>query len=228
MLIADANDDPSGISEHLDGAAKPQVFRRTGEGDGPAASLPRERLFECGDRSDRKLGRHEHHRAVLQVRKQHFCLPQHSVDIRTVVLIHGRVVANPHNIGRSGSRNVGAEGEGARGETGLDQLRKARLVKRRLSLRQSGDPLLIEIDRNRGNPSRGGAGGGHRTEMPQAEDRELHGCCSKTQRFWASQSTVRSTPSRMVSFGFQPSARMRRVSSRMNGLSPIHPRSPPA
>ena len=78
-----------------------------------------------------------------------------------------------------------------------------------------------------GDVRRRRAGGGHRAEMPQAEDRELHGRCSNTQRFAASQSTVRTTPSRMVSFGFQPSARMRCVSRKMNGLSPIQPRSPP-
>ena len=121
-----------------------------------------------------------------------------------------------------------AEGESAGSETGPDQFSKPRLVEWRLALRQSRDPLRIEVHRNRRDPGRSRAGGGHRAEMPQAEDRELHVGCSKTQRFCASQSTVRNTPSRIVSFGFQPSARMRRVSRRMNGLSPIHPRSPPA
>ena len=96
--IADANDDPAGISEDLDRPAKPQIFRRTGEGDGPAAGLACERLFECRDRSDGKLRRHEHNRAVLQVRKQHLCLPQHSIDIRAVLLVDGRVVADPDDV----------------------------------------------------------------------------------------------------------------------------------
>ena len=98
-LVADANHDPARVSEDLDGAAKPQIFRRTSEGDGPAGGLACERLFEDRDRSDGKLCRHEHNRAVLQMRKQHLCLPQHSVDIRAVVLVHGRVVADPDNIG---------------------------------------------------------------------------------------------------------------------------------
>ena len=50
---------------------------------------------------------------------------------------------------------------------------------------------------------------------------------SKTQRFARSQSTVRTMPSRMVSFGRQPVARILAVSRKMNGLSPIQPRSPP-
>ena len=97
-LVAHADDDAAGISEHLDRLAKPQVFRRAGEGDGPAAGLTRERLLQCRDRTDGKLRRHEHHRAVLQVRKQHFCLPQHSVDIGAVLLVDGRVVADPDDI----------------------------------------------------------------------------------------------------------------------------------
>ena len=39
--------------------------------------------------------------------------------------------------------------------------------------------------------------------------------------------SVRSTASRMLSFGRQPRARTRAVSRKMNGLSPIQPRSPP-
>ena len=38
---------------------------------------------------------------------------------------------------------------------------------------------------------------------------------------------VLETPSCMVNFGFHPRARIFLVSSKMNGLSPIHPRSPP-
>ena len=54
-LIADADDDPSGIAEHLDRPAKPQIFRRAGEGDGAAAGLTCECLLQRGDRADRKL-----------------------------------------------------------------------------------------------------------------------------------------------------------------------------
>src|SRR5438876_2061946 len=50
---------------------------------------------------------------------------------------------------------------------------------------------------------------------------------SNSHAFARRYSTVFSTPWRMVSFGFQPSERTFFVSRKMNGLSPIQPRSPP-
>ena len=155
--------------------AKPQVFRRAGEGDGPAAGLTRECLLQVP-------------RPIRQEAAPRRAPPRRPSSAETAFLSAAARRRHPHGPPRRRACrgrprrhprprrqcNVGAEGEGAGSETGPDQFGKARLVERRLALRQSRDPLLIEIDRNRGNPGRGRAGGGHRAEMPQAEDRELH------------------------------------------------------
>ena len=107
VLVADADDDAAGVLEDLDGLAKPQVFRRAGEGDDAAAGLTRECLLQCRDRADRKLRRHKHNRAVLQVRKQRFCLPKHGVDIGAILLVDGRVVADPDDVRVRDGSNVG-------------------------------------------------------------------------------------------------------------------------
>src|SRR5579862_6423443 len=50
---------------------------------------------------------------------------------------------------------------------------------------------------------------------------------TKTQGLCSRKRTVVSTPSRIDSFGAQPNARIFLQSRKMNGLSPIQPRSPP-
>src|SRR3954468_760972 len=56
----------------------------------------------------------------------------------------------------------------------------------------------------------------------------LHRRDSNTQRFASSHRTVRTMPSFIVRRGVQPVFRILVVSRKMNGLSPTHPREPPA
>src|ERR1700737_4022672 len=57
--------------------------------------------------------------------------------------------------------------------------------------------------------------------------RRFPGRCRNPQSFSRSQSTVRSTASRIPSRGCHPSDWIRSVFRKINGLSPTHPRSPP-
>src|SRR5581483_6127625 len=103
---------------------------------------------------------------------------------------------------------------------------KARLIQWRLAIPKFCNDVGIVVDADSGNADTRHAGGGDGAEMPEAEDGDFH-TRSITQRFCDSQSTVRTMPSRIVSFGRQPSVPMRAVSRKMKLLSPIHPREPP-
>src|SRR5712675_342803 len=67
---------------------------------------------------------------------------------------------------------------------------------------------------------------GDRTQMPQTCNANLHRADS-THGLDCKYSTVLTTPWRIVNFGRHPSARILAVSRKMNGLSPLQPRSPP-
>ncbi len=67
----------------------------------------------------------------------------------------------------------------------------------------------------------------HGAEVPETLDTNVHRLESNTHSLVCRNSTVLSIPSRMLSFGFQPKDRTFAVSRKMNGLSPIQPRSPP-
>ena len=135
MPATGADDDAAGVLKDLDRLSEPQVFRRAGEGDNTAACLTRECLLQFSDRTHRQLRRDKHNRAVLQVRKQRFFLTKHGVDIGTVLLVYGRVVADPDDIRIRDGSNIDAEGESAGSETRPDQFSKPRLVEWRLALR---------------------------------------------------------------------------------------------
>src|SRR4051794_34532936 len=61
----------------------------------------------------------------------------------------------------------------------------------------------------------------------RAHDQRVAHRFTNTQGLRSRKSTVARIPSRMLSFGCQPSARIRLQSRKINGLSPIQPRSPP-
>ena len=92
------------------------------------------------DGADGKLRRDQHYRAILQVREQRFHLPADRIGVGAVVFIDRRIVADPYDIGIRRRRDVGAEGEGARGDAVTHQFGKARLKQRRLAGRELFNP----------------------------------------------------------------------------------------
>src|SRR5262249_15905679 len=83
----------------------------------------------------------------------------------------------------------------------------------------------VEVEAGDVVSARGEAGGDDAAKVPQPEHAYVQ---SSTPEFSVRKSTVRTAPSRIDRLGAPPSDRTRAVSRKMNGLSPIHPRSPPA
>ena len=187
----------------------------------------RERPLQPRHRSHRQLRRDQHHRAVAQMGKQRFAPADHRIDVGPVIIVNGSVVTDPEHFGVRDRRGIGCERQPPRLKSVLDEFGKPRLEQRRLAVIEPGNHLRIAIDADGIDPGFRHAGSRNAAEMPETGDRDFHLTRSITQRFRVSQSTVRMMPSRMVSFGFQPSAAMRAVSRKMNLLSPTQPREPP-
>ena len=98
-LVADTNDDAFGFRKRLDRFPEAQVFWRARKRDRSPISLLSKAPRQCGDRADRELCRDQHHRSVLQVRKQHLYLTTHRRDVGTIQVVNRRVMAHPNNVG---------------------------------------------------------------------------------------------------------------------------------
>src|ERR1039458_2325264 len=144
-----------------------------------------------------------------------------------VFIVDRSVVADPYHVGFAYRGLVGCKAQHYSVEARAYEFGEAWLEQRRLATCKPGDQPGIVIDADGQNTGGSRAGSRHRAEMPEAKDYDFHVHCSKIHSLAARQSLVFSTPSRIVRCGFQPSERMRVVSRKMNGLSPIQPRTPP-
>src|ERR1700736_4785245 len=119
------------------------------------------------------------------------------------------------------------ETQRARLQTLRQQGIETRLKQWRLSGTEFGRRLRCLRQAHRRDPARCQARTRHRPEMPQAVNANLHDRASTTHGLAIKYSNVLITPLWIDNLGDQPSARIRLQSRKMNGLSPIQPRSPP-
>src|SRR5450631_4313888 len=153
---------------------------------------------------------------------------KHIADIGDVVVIDRRIEIDPEQIRRRhGCSNIVGDAERATPQAPRQQSVKAGLKQRRLPSVQLSCSLRRLRKANRRNPARCETRSRDRAEMPKTVDANLHVRASITQGLAIRYSSVFITPFWIDSFGVQPSARIRLQSRKINGLSPIQPRSPP-
>ena len=210
-IVAHADDDAAGIAKHLDRLAEPQVLRRAGEGNGSAAR--RAAQTRCSSAATEPTGSC----AETSTTAPSFrcgnsistCRRTASASARSSSSTGVSWQTQTTSASEHG-RNVGAEGQRA----GRDaRAHRVRQVPARTAAARPPRASRSALDRGRwptvGIPAAAVQAAVTEPRCHRPKTASFMSAARTPSGSAASQSTVRNTPSRMVSFGFHPSARMR-------------------